>query len=104
MKVYIVTWACGSTDDHGYVNTNSGVRGVYTSKESAKIGLEEFKQLALDELTEFVDPDGDMPEMMNEIDLKIEGSVDEEYFRIEYTICYDRVHEYIKIEEVEIAD
>lgn len=104
MKVYTVTWACGSADDRGVVHTNSGVHGIYTSKESAKIGLEECKQRTLEELADTVDPDGDMPELMNEIDLEIEGSVDEEYFRFLYMLGCESTHEYIKIEEVEITD
>jgi hypothetical protein len=104
MKVYTVVWACGSTDDHDVVHTNTGVHGVYTSKDSAKVGLEECKQRTLDELADAVDPDGDMPELMDEIDLDIEGSVDDEYFRIEYTLGCEPVNELIKIEEVEITD
>ena len=104
MKVYTVVWACGSADDHYVVHTNAGVHGIYTSKESAKIGLEECKQRTLEELADTVDPDGDMPELMNEIDLEIEGSVDEEYFRFLYTLGCEPVNELIKIEEVEITD
>lgn len=104
MKVYTVVWACGSADDHDVVHTNVGVHGVYTSKESAKVGLEECKQRTLDELADAVDPDGDMSELMDEIDLDIEGSVDDEYFRIEYTLGCEPVNELIKIEEVEITD
>jgi hypothetical protein len=77
---------------------------VYTSKESAKVGLEECKQRTLDELADAVDPDGDMPELMDEIDLDIEGSVDDEYFRIEYTLGCEPVNELIKIEEQELTD
>lgn len=104
MKVYTVVWACGSADDHDVVHTNVGVHGVYTSKESAKVGLEECKQRTLDELADAVDPDGDMPELMDEIDLNIEGSVDDEYFRIEYTLGCEPVNELIKIEEQELTD
>ena len=104
MKVYTIIWACGSADDHDVVHTNAGVHGIYTSKESAKIGLEECKQRTLEELADTVDPDGDMPELMDEIDLEIEGSVDEEYFRFLYTLGCDPTHEYIKIEEVELTD
>jgi hypothetical protein len=104
MKVYTVVWACGSADDHDVVHTNVGVHGVYTSKESAKVGLEECKQRTLDELADAVDPDGDMPELMDEIDLDIEGSVDDEYFRIEYTLGCEPVNELIKIEEQELTD
>jgi hypothetical protein len=104
MKVYTVVWACGSFDDDGVVHTNAGVHGVYTSKDSAKVGLEECKQRTLTELADSVDPDGDMPELMDEIDLEIEGSVDEEYYRILYTLGVEPVNEYIKIEEVEITD
>ena len=104
MKVYTVVWACGSTDDHDVVHTNTGVHGVYISKDSAKVGLEECKQRTLTELADAVDPDGDMPELMDEIDLDIEGSVDDEYFRIEYTLGCEPVNELIKIEEVEITD
>ena len=104
MKVYTIIWACGSADDHDVVHTNAGVHGIYTSKESAKIGLEECKQRTLEELVDTVDPDGDMPELMDEIDLVIDGSADEEYYRIEYTLGCDPTHEYIKIEEVELTD
>lgn len=104
MKVYTVTWACGSCDDHDVVHTNTGVHGVYTSKDSAKVGLEECKQRTLNELTEAVDPDGDMPELMDEINLVVEGSVDEEYFRLEYILGIEPTNEYIKIEEVELTD
>ena len=104
MKVYTVVWACGSFDDDDIVHTNTGVHGVYASKDSAKVGLEEYVQHILTELADTVDPDGDMPELMDEIDLDIEGSVDDEYFRIEYTLGVEPVNEYIKIEEVEITD
>ena len=104
MKVYAVVWACGSADDHDVVHTNAGVHGIYTSKESAKIGLEECKQRTLDEVKDSVDPDGDMPELMDDADLTVEGSVDEEYFRIEYNLGIEPVNELIKIEEVELTD
>lgn len=104
MKVYTVVWACGSCDDDDAVHTNVGVHGVYTSKESAKVGLEECKQRTLDELVDTVDPDGEEPELMDEIDLEVCGSTEEEYFEISYTLGLEQVVEHIKIEEKELID
>ena len=101
-KVYIVCWGCGACDDHDTVHTNIGVHGVYTSKDQAKVGLEEFKNYILAELNETVDPDCDMPELMDEIDLSIDGSVDEEYFEISYILGVEPTTEYVKIEEKEL--
>ena len=104
MKLYVVCWSCSYFADHDGLGTNTGVQGVYKSRESAKVGLEEFKDEVLANLREDVDPDGDMPELMDEIDLVIDGSVDEEYYRFEYTLGCEPVNELIKIEEVEITD
>ena len=104
MKVYTVIWACGSADDDDLVHTNAGVHGVYTSKESAKIGLEECKQHILDEVKNSVDPDDEEPELMEEINLEVYGSVDEEYFEISYTLGLEQVVEHTKICEVELTE
>lgn len=104
MKLYVVCWSCSYVDDHDNVGTNTGVQGLYKSKESAKVGLEEFKDEVLANLREDVDPDGDMPELMDEIDLAIWGSVDEEYYEISYTLGIEPVVEQVKIKEVELED
>ena len=50
MKVYIVCWASGWQDDHCNTQTNSGVYGAYDSLEKAKAGLEEYKEIFVEEL------------------------------------------------------
>lgn len=100
-KIYVVCWASGSTDDHGNAHAYSGTAGAYRNKADALKALEEYKDETLQEVYEDVDPDGEYP---NERDnVHVYGSVQDEYFEIDYILGTEPVELYIGISETTIA-
>ena len=83
-KLYTVIWGTGSCDDHFNAYAYCGVHGLYRSEDSAKKALEECKQEILDEIYCDLDPDGENPDIADEV--QIFGSVKKGYFRINYTL------------------
>jgi hypothetical protein len=106
MKVYVVCWASGWQDDHCNTQTNSGIYGAYDSLEKAKAGLEEYKEQFVEELKEnAIDPDypyEDVTEALNDMDIQIYGSVEANYFEIDYNFADTRNEMHISIEETEV--
>ena len=96
-KLYAVCWGCGSTDDHGNAHTNSGVVGVYRNKDDALKSLETYKDETLGEVLADLDPDGEFPEERDRV--QVYGSMNEEYFEIDYTLGTEPVEIYIGISE-----
>jgi hypothetical protein len=90
MKNYVVCWASGWQDDRGNTEVNSGINGIYDSLDKAKAGLEEAKQLHLEELMEpFIEEDAydseeERQEAINNLEIEVYGSVDDGYFEITY--------------------
>ena len=106
MKTYIVCWACGWQNDRGEVETNSGVYCAYDSLEKARTGLEEYKNLFLEELKEnALDNDEyepDIANFMDALDVEIVGSSEACYFEITYNTWDMRSSLHISIRETEI--
>lgn len=102
MQVLTVVWSSGSCDDHGMAHSFAGVHGIYKSEAGAQQGLEECKQDMLEEIYEDLDPDGEYPELRD--DVKVYGSVKDGYFEIDYTIGTEPVEIYIGIEHTYVQD
>lgn len=85
-RMYIVCWGAGSCDDHGNAHANVGVHGVYSTKAGALLGLCECKDQVIEETKHDLDPDGEFPELVDDLDLEVCGSEAEEYFEISYTL------------------
>ena len=98
-KLYAVCWGSGSVDDHGNAHAYSGIVGVYKNKDDAKKALETYKDETLKEVYEDIDPDGDMPELVDDANIQVYGSIKEEYFEIDYTLGTEPVELYIGISE-----
>ena len=83
MKVYVVCWGSSSQDDKGNCTAYCNVHGVYASKDEAKKGLVECKDEMYDEIVN--NPDFDAEELAErESTTWVYGSVDNEYFEIDY--------------------
>ena len=95
-KLYIVHWGSSSSDDDGNAKAFCGIHGVYTSKEDAIKGLVECKDLTYDEAVQSDDPE-DLE--YNKVNTSVYGSVEEEYFEVDYFIGDIPCEVYIKISE-----
>ena len=80
-RLYIVHWGSAFSDDDGNAKAYCGIHGVYTSKSAALKGLVECKEVTYDEVVQ-----NEEPEMLQyAIDnTQVYGSVEEEYFEIDY--------------------
>lgn len=84
-KVYVVCWSSASQDDDGNSKAFAGVHGVYVFEDDAKNGLEECKNDIYREITENPDYDEeDMAEVLKST--HVYGSVNDDYFEIDYTL------------------
>lgn len=97
--MFIVCWGAASSDDHGNAHANVGVHGVYTNKLAALAGLVECKDEMIEDTRRDLDPDGEFPELLEELDIRVYGSEAEEYFEIDYTIGTDPCEVHIRIIE-----
>lgn len=106
MKVYVVCWASGWQDDCGNTQSNSGVYGVYDSLDKARAGLEEYKDIFLEELKESViDPDDseeEIKEAVDNMDIEMIGSAEACYYEIDYNSWDTRSEMHISIRDTEI--
>ena len=100
-KIYVVCWGCGSTDDHGNAHANSGIVGVYRNKDDALKALETYKDETLEEVYEDIDPDREYEDERDKV--HVYGSVEHEYFEIDYILGTEPVEIYIGISETTIA-
>ena len=84
-KVYVVCWSSAGQDDNGNSKAFAGVYGVYALEDDAKRGLEECKNDIYREITE--NPDYDEDDMAEvPASTQVYGSVNDDYFEIDYTI------------------
>ena len=104
MEVFAVIWSSGSSDDHGIPHSFAGVHGVYKSKESAKTMLEVCKNAILSDIKNDLNPDGEYPDYEEEANIQVYGSVEQEYFEIDYTLGTEPVEVYIGINATRIED
>ena len=88
-RMYIVCWGASSCDDHGNAHANVGVHGVYSTKAGALKALVECKDQLIDETKHDIDPDGEFPNLLYDLDIEVCGSEAEEYFEISYTLGTD---------------
>lgn len=96
-KVYVVCWSSAGQDDCGNSKAIAGVHGVYVFEDDAKKGLEECKNDIYREITENPDYDEeDMAEVM--ASTQVYGSVNDDYFEIDYDLGGVPSEIYIKIE------
>ena len=102
-KIYVVHWGCGSADDRGQCHAHSGVVSAYSNKADALKALEEYKDETIKDIKNDIDPDGEMPELVDEVDIQVYGSVAEEYFEIDYELGMESVEVYIGISETTLA-
>ena len=99
-KLYAVCWGSGSTDDHGNAHAYSGIVGVYRNKDDAKKALETYKDETLEDVYEDIDSNREFPEERESV--KVYGSVDDEYFEIDYILRTEPVELYIGISETQL--
>ena len=84
--MFIVHWSCGSCDDHGTAHANVGIYDVYSTKAGAKYGLTACKDEMIQDTANDLDPDGEFPELLDDLDIEVSGSEAEEYYEINYLI------------------
>lgn len=96
-ELYAICWGSGSCDDHGNAHAYSGVEALYTSKEKALEALVAYKDQTLEEIKDDLDPDEEYPDLVEDADIQVYGSVEEEYFEIDYTIGDEPCEVYIRV-------
>ena len=97
--MYIVCWGASSCDDHGNAHANVGVHGVYNTLGGARIALVGCKDQMIEEIKKDLDPDGEFPDLLDDLDIKVYGSEQEDYFEIDYTLGTDPCE--VRIEIIE---
>lgn len=98
MKLFTVCWASASRDDDDNNNAYCNVHGSYTSMDRAKEGLEECKDEFIEEIINNPDFDEADREYATQ-DLNIYGSVEEQYYELDYSSGENRNEVYIHIVE-----
>ena len=96
-ELYAICWGSGSCDDHGNAHAYSGVEALYVSKEKALDALVAYKDRTLEEIKTDLDPDGEYPDLVEDAGIKVYGSVEEEYFEIDYIIGTEPCEVYIRV-------
>jgi hypothetical protein len=104
MEVYAVIWSTGSCDDHGNAHSFSGVHGIYKSEASAKKALEACKEEFLADIKNDLNPDDEYRECEEAADIQVYGSVEDNYFEIDYIIGTEPVEAYILITHTFVQD
>ena len=88
-NMFIGCWGAASCDDHGNAHANVGIYDIYSTKAGALYGLTACKDEMIQETINDVDPDGEFPDLLDELDIKVYGSEAEEYYEIDYTLGTD---------------
>jgi hypothetical protein len=103
MKLYVVCWGNAAQDDDANSKAFCGIHGVYLTEAEAKKGLLESKNDFLAELLD--NPDLDEEERQElEDTIKVYGSVDDDYFEIDYENGISTAELYIKIETKDLNE
>lgn len=102
-KVYIVCYGSASSDDDGNAKAYSNVHGVYAFHDDAKKGLEECKNECYDEIVNNPDYDAYDVEMAKN-STRVYGSVNDDYFEIDYELGDMPCEIYIGLVEKEIME
>ena len=101
-KVYIVCWGSAGQDDDGNSKAYCGVHGVYAFMDDAKKGLEECKNECYNEIVDNPDFDEEDREEVK-ASTQVYGSVDDDYFEIDYELGGIPTEIYIKIDIKDIT-
>lgn len=101
-KVYIVCWGSSGQDDNGNALAYSNVHNVYTFLDDAKKGLEECKNEYYEEIVNNPDFDDEEKEYAK-TNTFVYGSVEDNYFEIDYFIGDTPCELYINLVEKEIV-
>ena len=101
-KVYVVCWGSSGMDDDCNAHAYTGVHGVYISEEKAKKGLEECKDECYNDVVFGPEYDDEAREQVKQ-NTHVYGSVNENYFEIDYTIGDNSCEIYITLVEKEIV-
>ena len=101
-KVYIVCWGSAGQDDDGNSKAYCGVHSVYAFMDDAKKGLEECKNECYNEIVDNPDFDEEDREEIK-ASTQVYGSVDDDYFEIDYELGGIPTEIYIKIEIKDIT-
>ncbi len=95
-QVYVVCWGSAGQDDRGNSQAYCGVHGVYTSMDDAKRGLVACKDECYNEIVDSPDyGDGEREEV--EARTHVYGSVEDDYFEIDYDLGDGTCEIYIHI-------
>ena len=100
-KVYIVCWGAAGADDDGNAKAYSNVHGVYAFLDDAKKGLEECKNEYYDEIVNNPDLDEEARDY-EKVNTSVYGSVNDDYFEIDYFLGDTPCEIYITLVEKEI--
>ncbi len=100
-KVYVVCYGSASQDDSGNSCAYGNVHGVYAFLDDAKKGLEECKNECYDDIVNNYEEGSEAREDA-ERNTHIYGSVEDDYFEIDYELGDTPCEIYIKLVEKEI--
>ena len=95
-QVYVVCWGSASTDDNDLAKAYGNVHGVYAFLDDAKKGLEECKNECYDEIVNNPDYDEEAREY-ERVNTQVYGSVEDDYFEIDYFLGDTPGEIYIKL-------
>lgn len=84
-KVYVVCWSSAGQDDDGNSKAFAGVHGVYVFEDDAKRGLEACKDEFYSEIVDNPDYDEEDREEVK-ANTQVYGSVNDDYFEIDYEL------------------
>ena len=101
-KIYIVCWSNASQDDDGNSHAYGDVHGIYHSLDEAKQALVEYKNDSYNEIVnnpDFTEEDVEYAK----VNTSVYGSVEEQYFEIDYFTGDWSCELYIRITEKELG-
>lgn len=100
MKLWVVHWSNASLDDDGNCSAFGNVHGVYTTPEEAQAGLVECKDEVVDGFVNNPDLD-EIDRAFAQQNIQVYGSVQENYFEVDFDQCDIITETYISIAEME---
>ena len=96
-QVYVVCWGSAGADDDGNAKAFAGVHGVFAFKDDAKRALEACKDEIYNEIVDNPDLEEYEIELVKQ-STRVYGSVNDDYFEIDYELGGVPAEIYIKIE------
>ena len=97
-----ITFGNASQDDHGNSHAYCGCVGIYSDKEQALNALLAEKESCVADLkSNYSEEAEDADELQSLINsIQVYGSVQEEYFEIDFDLADSRAEYYLRLEEV----